>query len=253
VVLINERLAAIEWPGENPVGRRLSTWTATPGVPEWREIVGVLHDVRTDGPDTPPAPEIYLPFTHAPPMAWTYFQRSMALVARTDGDPALHAQSLRRAVWSVDASLPLFDVRTMDEALAAWGAGTRFSAWLFSLLAGAGVLLAAMGIYGVIAYFVTLRTAEIGLRLALGASTRSVLMLVVRHGTALAIAGIAIGLVAAFGASRLVRTLLFEVTPTDAPTYVGGTLGLLGVVLLACVVPAIRAVRIDPVRALTDS
>jgi len=253
VVLINEHLATLEWPGQDPVGKRLSTWTARPGVPEWREVVGVVGDVRGEGADEPTSPEIFIPFTQAPPQAWEFFQYHMGLVARGDGDPASHAGSLRRAVWSVDASLPLFDVQTMEEALSAWGAGTRFSTWLLSMLAAAGVLLAAIGIYGVIAYFVTQRTPEIGLRLALGASPRSVLMMVLRHGLVLAITGIGIGLVAALGLTRMVTTMLFEVKPTDAPTYVAGTVGLFAVALLACAIPAMRAVRVDPVRSLADT
>ena len=253
VVLINERLAALEWPGENPVGRRLSTWTAVPGVPEWREVIGVVGDVRTAGPDTPSLPEIFIPFTHPPPAAWTYFQRSMAIVARSEDDPRAHVESLRRAVWSVDPELPLFAVQTMEDALAAWGAGTRFSTWLLSLLAATGVLLAAVGIYGVIAYFVAQRTPEIGLRLALGASSRSVLVMVLRHGTMLTVAGTAVGVVAALGASRLIADLLFEVTPTDALAYGAGIAGLFAVALLACIIPAMRAMRVDPIRSLKQT
>jgi putative ABC transport system permease protein len=142
---------------------------------------------------------------------------------------------------------------TMDEALGADGAGPRFNTWLLSLLAVAGLVLAAIGIYGVIAYFVTQRTSEIGLRLALGATPVSVLMMVVRRGTMLALAGITIGLVAALAATRMVTTLLFETTPTDLPTYVAGGIGLMAVALLACAVPAFRAVRISPMRSLAES
>jgi predicted permease len=252
-VMINERLASIAWPGEDPIGKRLSTWTREVGKPEWREVIGVIGDVRSFGPDTPPRPELFLPFTQPPPMAWNAFQRSMALVARTSTDPAVHAPSVRRAVGSIDASLPLYDVMTMDEALGADGAGPRFNTWLLSLLAAAGLVLAAVGIYGVIAYFVTQRTSEIGLRLALGATPGAVLMMVVRRGAMLALTGISIGLVAALAATRAVTTLLFETTPTDLPTYVAGGMGLMTVALLACAVPAFRAVRISPTRSLAES
>jgi putative ABC transport system permease protein len=177
----------------------------------------------------------------------------MALVARTSGDPAAQAASMRRAVRSIDASLPLFDVITMEDALGVDGAGPRFNTWLFSLLAMAGLVLAAVGIYGVIAYFVTQRTAEIGLRLALGATPPMVLMMVVRRGAMLAVTGIIIGVVAALAATRMMTTLLFEVTPTDLPTYVAGSIGLMTVALLACAVPAFRAVRISPMRSLAES
>ena len=252
-VMINERLASLAFPDEDPIGKRLSTWTREVGKPEWREVVGVLGDVRSFGPDTPPRPELFLPFTQPPPLAWNAFQRSMALVARTSTDPAAHAPAVRRVLRSIDASLPLYDVTTMDEALGADGAGPRFNTWLLSLLAAAGLVLAAVGIYGVIAYFVTQRTSEIGLRLALGATPVSVLLMVVRRGATLALAGITVGLVAALGATRMVTTLLFETTPNDLPTYVAGGIGLMTVALLACAVPAFRAIRISPMQSLAES
>jgi predicted permease len=252
-VMINERLANLAWPGEDPVGKRLSTWTREVGKPEWREVVGVIADVRSFGPDTPPRPELFLPFTQPPPLAWNAFQRSMALVARTPSDPAALAPPLRRAVGAIDSSLPLYDVVTMDEALGADGAGTRFNTWLLSLLAAAGLLLAAVGIYGVIAYFVTQRTPEIGLRLALGATPRSVLMLVLGHGAGLAFIGIVVGLLGAFAATRMLTTMLFEITATDPPAFVAGAVALFTIALVACAVPAMRAVRVNPVRSLAES
>jgi predicted permease len=252
VVMINERLASLAWPGEDPIGKRLSAWTRDPGTPEWREVVGVIGDVRSFGPDTPAVPELFLPFTQPPLTAWAFFQRSMALVARTSGDPAASVSTVRSAVRSIDSSLPLFDVFTMDEALGRDGAGSRFTTWLFSLLAAVGLALATIGIYGVIAYFVTQRTAEIGLRLALGATPRLVLMMVVRRGALLAGVGVGIGLLGALATTRLVTTLLFEVTPTDLPTYAAGGIGLMAIALLACAVPAVRAVRISPVRSLAE-
>jgi putative ABC transport system permease protein len=177
----------------------------------------------------------------------------MAIVVRAADDPASYAAALRRSVQSVDSSLPLFDVQTMDQALGADAAGVRFNTVLLSLLAVAGLVLAAIGIYGVIAYFVTQRTPEIGIRLALGASPRSVLILVMRRGTVLAVTGIAIGLIAARALTQLVTTLLFEVTPTDPPTYAAGAFALLAIALIACAVPALRAVRVNPMRSLADS
>jgi predicted permease len=253
VVLINESLANQVWPGENPIGKRISTWTG-PEYKDWREVVGVVGNVRSFGLERPPTSELFIPYTQPPPGAWDNpFQRSMALVVRSDADPAAYAQPLRRAVWAVDSTLPLFAVRTIDEALGLVTDSTRFSTWLLALLAGAGLILATVGIYSVIAYFVTQRTPEIGLRLALGASQRSVLLLVLRHAAGLAIAGILIGLAGALVVTRLVATLLFEVTATDPPTYVLGAIGLLLVALLACAVPASRAVRVNPVRSLAES
>ena len=252
-VMINEQLASLAWPGEDPIGKRLSTWTREPGKPEWREVVGVIGDVRSFGPETPARPELFLPYTQPPAPAWTTFQRSLALVARTSTAPAAHVSTLRRVVRSIDSSVPLSDVQTMEEVLGADGAGPRFNTWLLSLLASAALVLATVGIYGVVAYFVTQRTAEIGLRLALGATPASVLMMVVRRGAVLAAAGITIGVLAALAATRMVTTLLFEITPTDLPTYVAGGLSLLTVALLACAVPALRAVRISPMRSLAES
>ena len=252
VVVINERLATLGWPGEDPIGKRLSTWTREADIPEWREVVGVVGDVRSLGPDTPPLPELFLPYTQPPIMAWRTFQGSMALVVRTVDDPGAHAGSLRSAVRAVDSSLPLYDVLTMEEALAADAAGARFNTWLLSLLAATGLVLAAVGIYGVIAYFVTQRTPEIGLRLALGATPRSVLLMVVRHGALVATTGIVTGLIAALGATRLVTTQLFETTATDPSTYAIGAIALFTIALLASVVPALRAVRVSPMQSLAE-
>jgi putative ABC transport system permease protein len=177
----------------------------------------------------------------------------MAIVVRTTTEPGAYAPSIRRAVRAVDPLLPLFDVLTMEQALARDVATARFSAWLLSLLAMTGLVLAAIGIYGVIAYFVTQRTGEIGVRLALGASPRSVLMMVVRHTALLAGAGILIGVFLALAATRTLQTLLFEVAATDVPTYVAGAAALLGTALLACAVPAMRAVRVSPMESLAES
>ena len=251
VVMINEQMARLAWPGEDPIGKRLSAWTGDTA--EWREVVGIVGDVRSLGADTPPQPELFMSYTQSPPQAWPFFQRSMALVARTADEPMPHASTLRRVVRSVDASLPVYDVMTMDEALGADGAGPRFNTWLLSLLALAGLLLAAIGIYGVITYFVTQRIPEIGLRLALGATPRSVLLMVIRHGAVLAIVGIGIGLAGALATTRTLTTMLFEVTATDAPSYAAGAAALFTTALLACAVPAIRAVRVNPMRSLTES
>jgi putative ABC transport system permease protein len=251
VVMINAQMARLAWPGEDPIGKRLSTWIGD--AVEWREVVGIVGDVRSLGADEPPRPELFLPYTQPPPQAWPSFQRSMALVVRTASEPAAQAATLRRVIRSMDASLPLYDVMTMEEALGADGAGARFNTWLLSLLAAAGLLLAAIGIYGVITCFVTQRIPEIGLRLALGATPRTVVMMVVRHGAALAVTGIVIGLGAAVAATRLLEALLFEIAPTDPPTYVAGGIGLLAVAVLACAVPAFRAVRISPMRSLAES
>lgn len=252
VIVINERLADTLWPGEDPVGKHVSTWTPTPE-PEWREVVGVVADVRTFGLSTPPRPEMFVPYTQEFPESWNIFQRSMVLVARTDVEAASVAGALRSAVSSVDATLPLYDVRTMDETLSSSIAGRRFTMLLLSGLAVTGVLLAAVGVYGVMAYFVTERASEIGLRLALGATTGSVLRMVLRHSAAVAGIGLASGVALSLAATRVFRTQLFEIQPNDLSTYVLGTLTLLAMTLAASALPALRAARIDPVRTLTGN
>jgi ABC-type antimicrobial peptide transport system permease subunit len=213
-------------------------------------VVGVVGDVLTFGPARQPVPELFIPYTQPPPLAWDAFQRSMALVARTEGSPAPHTAAVRRAVAAVDATLPLFAVRTFDDQLAALTDGATFSTWVLTMLATAGLILSAVGIYGVVAYFVAQRTAEIGLRLALGATPGSVLALVVRHGAVLAAIGVLMGLSAALAVSRTLTTLLFEVTPTEPASYAVGAVLLFVVAMAACAVPAMRAIRIDPVRSL---
>jgi predicted permease len=246
VVLINEQLAKVAWPSEDPIGKRLSVFLPTP---MWHEVVGVIGDVRSAGPDTPEVPEVFIPFTK-PPFG---IVGDMAMVVRTTTEPAAYVPSVRRAVRAVDPQLPLFDVMTMEEALARDIATARFSAWLLSLLATTGLVLAAIGIYGVIAYFVAQRTGEIGIRLALGASPRSVVMMVVRHTAVLAGAGTLIGVFLALAATQTLEALLFEVTATDLPTYAAGIAALLATALLACAIPAMRAVRVSPVESLAES
>lgn len=252
VVVINERLADTLWPADDPLGKRLSTWAAT-SEPEWREVVGVVGDVWAFGLSVPPQPELFVPYTQAFAGSWDAFQRSMALVARTERDAGSYTSMLRGAVASVDPTLPLYDVRTMEEALDASVANRRFLMVLLSGLAGTGVLLAAVGLYGVLAYFVSERTPEIGLRLALGATPRSVLSMILRHSAALVLAGTALGIVAALAATRVLGSQLFEIQPNDLSTYVVGTLTLLAITLVASALPAIRATRIDPIRSLSGS
>jgi predicted permease len=243
-VLINEQLVRVAWPGDDPIGKRLRLDTGG-----WYEVVGVLADVHSGGPDTPVGPELFLPYTK-PPFGPV---RSMALVVRTATGPASLGPAVRRAVRTVDSSLPLFDVLTMNTALAREMAGARFSAWLLSLLAVTGLVLAAIGIYGVIGYFVTQRTGEIGVRLALGATRLSVLLMVLRHTAKLAAAGIVVGIFLALAATRVLESLLFEVPVTDPPTYVVGTAALLATALLACAVPLLRALRVSPMASLAGS
>jgi predicted permease len=249
VVVINQHLARSLWPGESAIGKRISTWTARANTPEWREVVGVIGDVRTFGLSFPVSSELFLPFTQAPVGAWDSFQRSMTLVLRT-GDPTLFADAMRRSVRDVDPSVPVYDMSTLAQMLGRSVQSRRLSGAVFSTLALVALGLAAIGIYGLIAFFVSERIPEIGVRLALGATASRVMAMVIRRGMTLTMAGVAIGLAGAWLVSRVLTTLLFGITPTDIPTYIVGTVALLATALVAVALPAYRASRIDPVRSL---
>jgi ABC-type antimicrobial peptide transport system permease subunit len=212
-------------------------------------VVGVIGDVRSFGLLFPVSPELFLPFTQAPNGAWDSFQRSMTLVLRT-ADPTLYADAMRRSVGSVDPSLPVYDMTTLAQLLGRSVQSRRLSGVVFTVLALVALGLAAIGIYGLIAFFVSERIPEIGVRLALGATGARIVAMVVRRGMVLAIAGLTIGLTGAWAMSRMLSTVLFGVTPTDAMSYVAGAVALLATASVAMALPAFRASRIDPVRSL---
>ena len=174
----------------------------------------------------------------------------MALVVRTTGDPANLAAPLRREIRAFDPTLPVYNIRTMREVVAASVASNRASMLLLSAFAAVALLMALIGIYGVTAYYVTQRTHEIGVRMALGAQPRDVLRLVLGQGLTLALIGVATGLCAAFALTRVLTTLLYDVKPTDAKTFAIVALSLVGATLVACYIPARRATRVDPMVAL---
>jgi ABC-type antimicrobial peptide transport system permease subunit len=174
----------------------------------------------------------------------------MSIAARTQGDSAGTAQSLKQEIWKVDAQIPVTKVETMSEVAASSFAARRFNMSLLSLFAGLALVLAAIGIYGVMSNAVTQRTQEIGIRLALGARTVDVLKLIVRNGMMLVVIGVVVGLAGAFALTRLMTTLLFGVTPTDGLTIVIVSAVLIGVALVACLIPARRATKVDPLVAL---
>jgi predicted permease len=250
VVIVNERLASAIWPGEDPIGKRLSTWTARVGTPEWREVVGVVGDTHSFGLGAPVSMELFLPYRQAPIGAWDSFQRSMNIVLRT-GDPVSYVGALRRSVRAIDPTLAVFDIGTIAQAVSRDVQPRRLNTALLSVMALMALGLATLGLYGLMAFFVTERTPEIGLRMALGATAGAVLTIVLRRGMALTTVGMAVGLAGAWGVSRVLTRLLFEVKPTDLSTYIAGACVLVLTALIAIVVPAIRASRIDPVRALT--
>ncbi len=240
VALLSEALARQLFPNDDPVGRRI--FVAGSGA-EWTTVIGVVEGVRHQGLDHGIEPAAYLSYRQLPrPM--------MALVLRGSVPPSSLASALRQAVSEVDPALPVFDLRTMEARLSDSLVGRRFHLLLLGGFAALALLLAGVGIYGVIAYIVTERTREIGIRMALGAQRRNVLSLVVGQGMRLALLGIAIGWAAALALSRVLQTLLFEITPTDPLTFATIPLVLAGVALLACWLPARRAAKVDPMVAL---
>jgi putative ABC transport system permease protein len=251
VMIVSAAFAAEAYHGQDPIGKRVVCCESGPnGTPDWKIVIGVAGDVRTDGPSVAPAPEFYLPIAQAPPAAWEWVQRSMYVVVRTGGSPAALTQSLRSAVARIDPDLPVFDVRMMDERLADALATERFNTRLLTILGVVGLLLAASGIYGVIAYFVSQRTQEIGVRMALGATPGSVVRLILSQSLRPVAVGAAIGVVAALAASRVLTAQLFGVSRTDPLTIAAVVAVLAAVALIASVVPARRAASIEPTRAL---
>ena len=241
VVIVNETLARQHWPGQDPIGKRIRFY----GPPEragWMEIVGVVKDVKHEL-NIPVTPEYYLP--HAQD-SW----QAMILVARTSVEPSSLAGALRQQVWAIDKDQPVFDVKTMQEVRSSSVALYSFSSVMLAIFAGVALVLAAVGIYGVMAFAVTQRTQEIGIRMALGARTADVLKLVVKHGMKLALIGIVIGLAGSWALTRFIEKLLVGVEATDLLTFSLVSLCLLVAAFVACYLPARRATKVDPLVAL---
>ena len=244
VVIVSELTARKYWPNASPIGKPVAVMQG--GFHDTAYVVGVVGDVRFRNAESPPAPDVYVSYYQSP--------RSGALVyLRTAGDPSSLADAARRTIRELAPDLPVYDIRTLKSRVADATARARFSAVLLLLFAGAALILAAIGIYGVMSFSVTQRTREIGIRVALGAARRDVLRLIVGQGTALAVAGSAIGLVAALAATRVLRSLLFDVAPFDPPTYVLVVVLLSLTAIVASWIPARRAARVDPVEALRES
>jgi putative ABC transport system permease protein len=254
VMIVNETLARAAWPGEDPIGKRIACCEGAPDQPVWKTVVGVAADVRSRGPAAEPRPEFYLPMDQVPEEAWAWIQRTMTLMVRAEGvSAAALTPALRQAVREVDPTLPVYNVATMSERLRDSTAQARFNTLLLSALGGVGLLLAAVGIYGVIAYFVAQRTREIGVRMALGATGRDVLGLVLRQGMAAVLAGVAVGIPSALMAGRALQAMLYGVGSGDPLTLVTVVAVLLLVALLASALPARRAVRVQPTEALAEA
>ena len=239
VLVVSETMARRYWPGEEAIGKRLTMgFEKTP-----REVVGVVGDVRQNSLDVETPFAVYLPYQQYP-------YAGMTLVIRTASDPASMATAVRREVQGIDASLPVSDVRSMEEVISTSVSQRRFSMTLLGIFATVALLLAAVGIYGVMAYSVSERVHEIGIRIALGAGRGDILKLVVGQGMILTLIGIASGLVASFVLTRLMASLIYGVSATDPLTFAGVSLALAVVALLACYIPARRATRVDPLEAL---
>ena len=245
VVVVNRELARQAWPGRNAVGQRLWYYDQA-----WLEVVGVVGDIRQGKLTDDVRPELYVPMAQAPDFTWNADDVSMALAVRTAGDPAALAGALRRAVADADPAVPLYSVATLEEIRGALFALTRLNTILLAALGAIGLVLAAVGIYGVIAWFVSQRTQEIGLRMALGATEGKVLALVTWQAMRPVLLGLVVGLAGAAAATRAISGLLFGVTATDPMTFVGVLLVLGMAALLASYGPARRAARVEPTRAL---
>jgi len=241
-VVISASLAKVLWPGENPIDKRMSIPNSRK---PWGTVVGVANDVRQRSLNDDDGRAFYYPEDH-----WLFPLNESTLVARVNGDPSAVLRAVRAAVTSVDASQPIVDVRTMDDVVSRSTAQRQLALLLFAAFAGLAVLLAAAGVYGVLAGSVSERTKEIGVRTALGATTLDTYALVLRRGLGMAAGGLLLGLVGALAATRYLQALLFGVAPTDPTVLVGSVAVLLLVSFLACLIPARRAVRIEPMVAL---
>jgi putative ABC transport system permease protein len=244
VGIVNQTLVNQYFPNEDPLGKRVR-WARDEQV-NWITIVGVAGDIKHFGLDLPEEPALYTPY----PQSGRIWKRWLGLTIRTQGEPARFADAVKLAVWKLDAQLPLTKVRSMNEVLAQSLAERRFNLWLLGVFAAVALALAASGIYGVIAYAVTQRTHEIGVRMALGARAQDVLTLIVKQGARLVLLGAAFGLLGALALTRWLKTLLVGVSVTDPITFAAVVLLLTAVALVACWIPARRATKVDPMIAL---
>jgi len=241
VMIINQSMAKELWPNESPIGKRVTmkNW----GPPLTGEVVGIVGDVKIDGIAADIYPVIYWPYFQFP-------QNFNAFVVRAEGDPTRLVAPIKERIRSVDNTSPISKIATMDQLISDSLARRRLYMVLLAVFASAALLLAAVGIYGVMSYSVSQRVNEMGIRIALGAQARDVLLLVMKHGIGVALAGMAIGIAAAFALTRLMSSLLFGVSATDPLAFIVVVVALMLVAVLACWIPARRATRVDPLAAL---
>jgi predicted permease len=244
-VIVNQTLARQVWPGTDPIGKRIRLG---PGYP-WLSVVGVVADIKNHGPNVVTKPEMYFLLTDQLFQIWVDL-RSMTLVVRTAREPQQIVGAVRGELRKLDPDLPVYKVQTLDQIVSASVSQTRFPALVLSVFAGLALLLAAVGVYGVLAYAVEQRKHEIGVRMALGAPRAQILRLFLGQGVKWAMFGGVAGLLAAFILVRFMRSMLFEVGPYDPRIFASGAAMLTIVVLMACYLPALRATRIDPMAAV---
>jgi putative ABC transport system permease protein len=245
VVVINEAMAHQYWPGEDPLGKRISFGPPEPS--PWRTIVGVVADVRQMGMDAPVKAEMYISYRQIATHPW-YAPRD--LIIRAAGDPMNLVAAARERVRSIDPNQPIANIATMEKLLGEEAAPRSLGMMLVSAFAGLALLLASLGIYGVLSFFVAQQTPEIGIRMALGADQRAILAMILKKGMSWALLGIVIGAAASFALTRLMSSLLFDISATDPLTFIAIALLLAAVAMLACWIPARRATRVDPMVAL---
>jgi putative ABC transport system permease protein len=242
VAIIDEALAQKYWPSEDPLGKRIS-FEGGRANPKWREIVGIVGHVKHKGLEGESRAQYYYPYSQRP-------TSDMFLVVRSSTEPSSLVGAVRATIAARDKDLPVYRVTTMDQLVSDSLAQRRFAMFLLGVFAGLALVLAVVGIYGVMSYMVAQRTHEIGVRMALGAQISDVLKLVLGHGMVLVLIGVALGLAGAFALTRLMSALLFGVSATDPITFTGVSVILAGVALIACLVPARRAAKVNPMVAL---
>jgi predicted permease len=241
VAIISEEMAKRYWPGEDPIGKRLTlSFEETP-----REIVGIVGDVRQTSLNVETTPGVYLPYQQFP-------YPGMTMVIRTQTDMSGITSAVRREIGAIDGNVPISEIRSMEQVISTSVSQRRFSMMLLGLFALVALLLSMVGIYGVMAYSVSERSHEIGIRIALGARSRDILKMVLGQGMILTLIGIGVGLIGALALTRLMSSLIYGVSATDPLTFAGVALALGSVALAACYIPARRATRVDPMEALRD-
>lgn len=252
VAMVNQAFADRYWPGQDPLGKRIAYSGLRDNKPDWCEIVGVARNIKHEGLDVDEKPEVYLPYLQPLFAASTTNLASLYFVIRTSSDPKSVIAPVRADILQLDKEQPITNIKTMEERLSESIAQRRFNMLMLSIFAGVAMVLAGVGIYGIMSYIVTQRTHEIGIRMALGAQAKDILMLVLSQGMALTTIGLGLGLLATLALTRIITSLLYGVSPTDPLIFVAIS-ALLGIIaLLACFISARKAIRVDPVIALRD-